>query len=277
MGEVGGVDEVALRAASIELNAATFRKEHLNLWVDKSSVAGLDDAVWQNCRRDELMPGERIAFGLDFDAERTTGALLSAGMVTAPDGLPVTPLDVIDVSSDFDSLVRQAALHANQREGMIVVQSGSPAASEIPTLEKLTKYGRKDQHRVKVIAQPEMARAVGSFYDAATARRLSHRKDPRLNAAIAAANRRAIGLMTCALPVIRSHSTCFPCARWWIEPLTKSLTTSVFPEAGSTLLPSWVMRFAEAANTATAAIMVCLRIMHSRDLILTVVAICAVT
>ena len=32
--------------------------------------------------------------------------------------------------------------------------------------------------------------------------------------------------MTCALPVIRSHSTSFPCGRWWIDPLTSSFTTS---------------------------------------------------
>ena len=193
MGEPGGVDEIALKAASVENDVATFRKEHLNLWVDKSTAAGLDDAVWQNCRNDALYPGERIALGLDFDAERTTGALVSAGMVTGSDGLPVTPLEVIDVSSDFDLLVKRAAANANEYDGIIVIQSGSPAASEIPTLERLTAYGRKKDNRVKVIAQPEMARAVGSFYDAATARRLSHRNDPRLNAAVAAANRRQVG------------------------------------------------------------------------------------
>ena len=193
MGEDGGVDEIALRAASVENDIATFRKEHLNLWVDKSTAAGLDSAVWDNCRNDLLVPGERIAFGLDFDSERTSGALVSAGMVLAADGLPITPIEVIDVSNDFQSLVQQAAAHANAYNGTIVIQSGSPAASEIPTLEKLTTYGRKDQNRVKVIAQPEMARAVGSFYDAATARRLSHRNDQRLNLAVAAASRRQIG------------------------------------------------------------------------------------
>jgi hypothetical protein len=193
MGQDGGVDEIALRAASVENDLATFRKEHLNLWVDKGVSIGLDEGVWMNCRQDELVPGERIAFGLDFDADRSTGALVAAGSVTALDGLPVTPLDVIDVSSDFDSLVKRAAANANAHDGLIVIQSGSPAASEIPTLEKLTAHGRKGQNRVKVIAQPEMARAVGSFYDAVTARRLSHRNDPRLNDAVAAANRRLVG------------------------------------------------------------------------------------
>jgi hypothetical protein len=112
------------------------------------------------------------------------------------DGAKITPLEVIDVSSDFTALVQRAAANANRFKGDIIIQSGSPAASEIPTLERLTSYGRKkgkDLHRVKVIAQPEMARAVGSFFDAATARRLSHRNDPRLDVAVAAAVRREVG------------------------------------------------------------------------------------
>jgi hypothetical protein len=196
MGEPGGVDLIALKAASVEDDPSTFRKEHLNLWVDRQMTSGLTGQVWSGCYRDNLVPGERIAFGLDFDAERTSGALVSAGLVTDIDGITITPLEVIDVSADFTALVQRAAANANRFRGDIIIQSSSPAASEIPTLERLTKYGRKkgkDLHRVKVIAQPEMARAVGSFFDAAVARRLSHRNDPRLDDAVAAAVRREVG------------------------------------------------------------------------------------
>jgi hypothetical protein len=188
MGEPGGVDEIALRAAAMENDAATFRKEHLNLWSDRAQMEGLSERAWAECQRDDLVPGEKIAFGLDFDAERTVGALVSAGSL---DG--ITPLEVIDVSGDFDQLVARAAANANAFDGLIVVQAGSPAASEIPTLERLTAYGRKGKHRVKVLSQPEMARAVGSFYDAVSARRLSHRNDPRLNDDVHQVTRRAIG------------------------------------------------------------------------------------
>lgn len=193
MGETGGVDELAIRAASIETDPHTFRKEHLNLWVDRAMTSGLTAAVWGGCYRDDLVPGQRVAFGIDFDTERTSGALVSAGLVTDVDEAKVTPLEVIDVSSDLSTLVQRAAANANRYDGVVVIQSGSPAASEIPTLERLTAHGRKGKHRVKVIAQPEMARAVGSFYDAAVARRLSHRNDPRLNDAVAAAVRRHVG------------------------------------------------------------------------------------
>jgi len=146
-----------------------------------------------NCFRSDLVPGKTVAFGLDFDAERTSGSLVSCGVLTDVDGDPITPIEVIDVSPDLSQLVARAAANANRFEGVVVVQSGSPAASEIPTLERLTTYGRKNLNRVKVIAQPEMARAVGSFYDAAIARRLSHRNDPRLSDAVSAAVRRPVG------------------------------------------------------------------------------------
>lgn len=193
MGEPGGVDEIALQAASVEDDPATFRKEHLNLWVDRQMTSGLTAVVWGGCYRDDLVPGKSVAFGLDFDADRQSGALVSAGLITDVDGSRVTPLEVIDVDDNLGALVQRAAANANLFKGVVVVQSGSPAASEIPTLQRLTHYGRKDDNRVKVIAQPEMARAVGSFFDAATARRLSHRNDPRLNDAVSAAVRREVG------------------------------------------------------------------------------------
>ena len=192
MGEPGGVDRIALKAAATEDDPATFRKEHLNLWVDRAMTSGLTQAVWGNCYR-ELNPAGRLSFGLDFDAERTAGALVVAGRIVDLDGTVVTPIEVIEVSSDFGVLVKRAAANANEHEADIVIQAGSPAASVIDELQRLTKFGRKDEHRVKVISQPEMARAVGSFFDAATARRLSHRNDPRLNDAVNAAVRRQVG------------------------------------------------------------------------------------
>ena len=195
MGQPGGVDEIALRAASQENDAPTFRKEHLNLWADRAAMSGLSETAWAGCYRADLVPGDQVAFGLDFDAERTVGALVSAGSMLDVDGGRITPLEVIEQSSDFATLVQRAAANANAFEGLVVIQAGSPAASEIPTLEKLTAYGttRKPKHRVKVLSLPEMARAVGSFYDAVAARRLSHRNDTRLNDDVAQVTRRAIG------------------------------------------------------------------------------------
>ena len=149
--------------------------------------------AWQGCVRPDLVPGKTVAFGLDFDDDRKTGVLMSSGPVTDIDGGVVTPLELVTETSDLESLIRRAADNAVRFNGWVLVGAGSPAASAIPTLEKLTGYGRKGKHRVKVLAQPEMARAVGSFYDATVARRLSHRDDPRLNDDVIHAGRRKVG------------------------------------------------------------------------------------
>lgn len=193
LGEPGGPDLLALASAAKQTKEATFRKEHLNLWVAKMASAGLPKQSWASCLRPGLMPGKAVAFGLDFDDERSSGALVSSGPVDDVDGGVVTPLEVIDVSPDLAELVKRAAANAVKFNGWVVVHAGSPAASEIPTLEKLTGYGRKGKHRVKVVSQPELARAVGSFYDATIARRLSHRDDPRLNGEVDQTGRRKVG------------------------------------------------------------------------------------
>ena len=127
MGEPGGVDEIALRAASIEDDPATFRKEHLNLWVDRAMASGLTAAVWGANYRDDLVPGEQVAFGLDFDADRVEGALVSSGVVVDIDGARITPLEVIEVSPDLNTL---RAPGGSQRQSVQRESSSSSRARQ---------------------------------------------------------------------------------------------------------------------------------------------------
>ena len=193
MGEPGGPDPIAMAAAAREDDPDTFRKEHLNLWVAKMASSGVPRVAWASCMRPDLVPGKSVAFGLDFDDDRKVGYLSTAGPVSDIDGGVVTPLEIVSVSHDLDGLVERTAANAIEHNAWIVVHAGSPAASVIPRLEKLTGYGRKGKHRVKVVATPELARAVGSFYDATVARRLSHRDDPRLNEVVDHTGRRKVG------------------------------------------------------------------------------------
>jgi hypothetical protein len=198
----GGVTSDALADAALTQDADTFRREHLNVWVDLSQITGIDAVTWAACRRDDLVPGEPVAFGLDFTPERDRGALVACGDV---DG--VTPLEVIEASSDLEGLVASAAERANRWRAPIVIDRGSPAASAVPALERATAYGPpapvhnrrgvieggERRHRVRLIGQPDLVRACGDFHDASVHCRLSHRGDYRLTDAVASAAKRRVG------------------------------------------------------------------------------------
>lgn len=183
----GGVTSVALMDAAMTLPADTFRRENLNLWVGVSASGGIDQVAWAACRDDDAVPGDALALGLDFTPERDRGALVAAG---DRDGR--TPLDVIEAGSDLDRLVTRAGEVAARWEANIVIDRGGPAASAVPALERATAWGAGN-HRVRLIGLPDLARACGDFYDAATHARLSHRGDFRLGDAVSAAAKRRVG------------------------------------------------------------------------------------
>ena len=81
---------------------------------------------------------------------------------------------------------------ANQWDGLITLDRGSPAASAIPALERLTDDG-KGNHRVRLIPLVDLVRACGEFHDAAVHARLSHRGDYRLTDAVTSATKRRVG------------------------------------------------------------------------------------
>jgi phage terminase large subunit-like protein len=158
----------------------TFRREHMNLWVDLSQLTGIDAVTWAACRDDELRIGARVALSLDFTPERDRGALVACGDV---DGR--TPLEVLEHGSDLEHLVARTAEIATRWGGVVVMDRGGPAASAIPALERAGVT-------VRLIALPDFARACGDFHDAAVHARLAHRGDYRLSDAVAGATKRRV-------------------------------------------------------------------------------------
>jgi len=178
----GGVTEAGLAANLAAMDDDTFRREHLNLWIDVSQLSGIDPLVWAACRDDSIMAGERVALGVDFTPERDRGAIVAAGE-------PVegrTPIEVVEHTSDLEQLVTRVAEIALRWNATVTVDRTGPAASIIPALERAGA-------RLRVISVTELARACGDFHDAAVGARLSHRGDYRLTDAVAAATKRAIG------------------------------------------------------------------------------------
>ena len=191
MGFAGGVLETALSDGALTMDRDTFFREHLNVWMDASDLAGIDKATWASCRRDDIAPGEKLAFGLDLTPERDAGALVVCGEVLLDNAI-YTPLEVIDTGSDLERLINKAAEVANQWNGKIIIDRGSPAGSAIPALERLTA-DINGINKVRVIPFTDAARACGDFHDAARKARVTHRGDYRLTEAVVNASKRKVG------------------------------------------------------------------------------------
>lgn len=193
MGHAGGVIEQALSDGALTMDAATFKREHLNVWADDATIMGIDAITWASCRRDDIGPTGKLSFALDFTPERDRGCLAVAGVAQMPDGDIVTPLEVIEHGSDLEHLVARAAEITNRWKGTITMDRGGPAASAIPALERLTYDDFTTKHRVRPIPFTELVRACGDFHDAAVHARLSHRGDYRLTDAVVGAIKRKAG------------------------------------------------------------------------------------
>jgi hypothetical protein len=193
LGYHGGVLEQALNDGALTMDRPTFLREHLNIWADDSLLTGIDSVTWAACRRDDIAPTDNLAFALDFTPERDRGTLAVAGLHVDPDGEGITPLEVIECSSDLERLVARAAECANHWNGFITIDRGSPAASAVPALERMTWNDSTLRHRVRLLPYTELVRACGDFHDAAIHARLSHRGDYRLTDAVVAATKRKAG------------------------------------------------------------------------------------
>jgi hypothetical protein len=193
MGYPGGVLENALSDGALTMDHSTFFREHLNVWMDSTILTGIDSVTWAACRRDDIWPTTKLAFSLDFTPERDRGALAVAGVHELEDGETLTPVELIESGSDLEHLVARTAEVANQWNGLIIIDRGSPAASAVPALERLTWDDSSMTHKVRLIPFTELVRACGDFHDAAIHARLSHRGDYRLTDAVTGATKRRVG------------------------------------------------------------------------------------
>ena len=230
MGFPGGVLEAALSDGALTMPRDQFFREHLNVWLDADATTGIDPVTWAACRNDEVMPGFEVSLGLDFTPERDRGALLVAGIVEARPGDLVCALEVIEAGSDLDKLVARAAEIANRWNALIVIDRGSPAASTIPALERLTAIDGGG-HRVRLISLTDLVRACGDFHDAAVHAQLSHRGDYRLTDAVASATKRKVG--DAWTWQRRGHGDITPLvaatlARWGVVDVVEVLTPAVW-------------------------------------------------
>lgn len=196
LGLPGGILESALSDGALTMPRDVFFREHLNVWSDPSATMGIDAVVWAACRNDAVLPGSKVALGLDFTPERDRGSLVIAGRPDVPEdpGGPEVPvaLEVLEAGSDLERIVARAAEVANRWDCFITIDRGSPAASAVPALERAT--AREDgSHRVRLLPLTDLVRACGDLHDAALRAQVTHRGDYRLTDAVTSATKRQVG------------------------------------------------------------------------------------
>ena len=108
----GGVSSAALTDAAMNTPADTFRREHLNLWVDVTAMTGIDPVAWAACRDDDVTPGDDIALSLDLTPERDHGTLVAVGDVGGR-----TAIEVVEHTPDVELLVRRGVDGAVRHDG----------------------------------------------------------------------------------------------------------------------------------------------------------------
>lgn len=181
LGLPGGPLFDALEGKLLDVGEDTFRREHLNQWLDLGAFAGIDAIAWAACY-DPSPPPADVVLALDITPERDYGALVAAGSL---DGAR-TALEVVEHTGDLQHLVARSIEVADRHGSPVVIDRGSPAGACIPALERADV-------QVNTLPLPELARACGEFHDAVVAGQVSHQGDPRLTDAVLGASKRRVG------------------------------------------------------------------------------------
>jgi hypothetical protein len=178
----GRVEVAAMEAERLELSAAGFARERLNLWPTDRVEVVIDPDLWARLMAAGPPDGTPpTAIAVDANAAREMAV---AAAWRLEDGRTHVELVAADRCDPIDALA-----WISERAGKrvpVVIDGASPAATLIPALAMA---------RVKTVLTTarDMARACGGFLDDVTAGRLSHPGQAQLDAAVAGARRRPIG------------------------------------------------------------------------------------
>lgn len=174
----------AIRAAADSMTEPEFRRAFLNQWVTKAS----DDLALPLDRWTAgAEPGSQIigspSFAIAVSLDRSCASIGAFGVNEEENG----HVELVQNGNGTGWIVARMASLANKWGVYEVALDGAgPAASLIPELEE-------EGLTVRVLGTADVTAACASMYDALVADDIKHLDDPRLNAAVAGAKRRAIG------------------------------------------------------------------------------------
>lgn len=179
--EEKGVLLEAVREAATTNSPEIFTKEWLNVWPSRDAVQVINTELWDSLARTDITVGNKIVFGVDISRERDRASIGASGLVR-----DFTPVELIECKEGTSWVLPRLVELCKKYNTKVVIDTGSPAASLIPELEK-------QNIGVMSIHLRDYARACGSFYDAVQAKTITHLDDPNLRSAIMGSTKRPLG------------------------------------------------------------------------------------
>lgn len=179
--EEKGVLLEAVKEAALTNSPEIFTKEWLNVWPAKDAVQVINTQLWESLARTDIVVGNNPIFGLDISRERDKASIGASALVR-----DFTPVELIECKEGTSWVLPRIIELCKKYNSKVVIDTGSPAASLIPELEK-------QNIGVMSIHLRDYARACGSFYDAVQAKTICHLDDPNLTTAIQGSTKRPLG------------------------------------------------------------------------------------
>ena len=171
------VQESAVEHAMGTMTVNEFRRSYLNVWSTVSEQM-IPQKVWLASCSAKVAPAGALTFGVDVALDRSKGSIV----VADKDG----NIELVE-NRDGVSWIQQRTLELFRRwKGGVVVDGYGPASSFVEPLKALGVP-------VTVYRTGDVVAACALFYDAVLDKAIRVKSDDRLDKAVAAATRRAVG------------------------------------------------------------------------------------
>lgn len=171
------VEESAVEHALASMTVNEFRRSYLNVWSTVSEQM-IPQKVWAASCSAKVAPAGTLTFAVDVALDRSRGAIA----VCDANG----NIELIE-NRDGVSWIQQRVLELHRRwKGSVIVDGYGPASSFVDPLKALNVP-------IVVYRTADVVAACALFYDAILDKSISVKADDRLDKAIAAATRRAVG------------------------------------------------------------------------------------
>jgi hypothetical protein len=168
------LDERAVRHASETMPEGEFRRAFLNQQTSSTDRVIPED-VWRRVCGPDVQPDGKLTMGIDVNPERSMAAICCS------DGSG--NVELLDHDRGTGWLVTRTQQLCSKWNASVAVDPAGPAGAFIPELKAA---------RVKVVevGGSDFTKACGLFFDAVADQKVRVRTDPRLDAAVAAAQKR---------------------------------------------------------------------------------------